>query len=181
MERPSSFVAALTLSAWSKHLHSLKTFVYGFGAALMLVCAALLTENSSQAVTKTTAPARGYYLTQDFWNGGQALNACVAGYHMASFWDIRETSNLRYDTALGLTAADAGTGPRTGAVGWIRTGHASLTNATVLGSNCAAYTSGLPEHNGTVASLTLGDGSNHGWGVAGNPCSFSVPVWCVQD
>ena len=46
---------------------------------------------------------RKFYLTQALHNGAQALSACAQGYHMASLWEIHDTSNLRYDTDLGLT------------------------------------------------------------------------------
>ena len=42
---------------------------------------------------------------------------------MASLGEIHDTSNLRYDTDLGLTLADSGFGPPI-VFGWIRTGGA---------------------------------------------------------
>src|SRR5215207_4149301 len=67
---------------------------------------------------------KSFYLTQTLHNGSQALTACAEGYHMASLWEIFDTSNLRYDTQLGHTSPDSGFGPPTavGSRGWIRTG-----------------------------------------------------------
>ena len=58
-------------------------------------------------------PRKAYYLTQTTHNGGQARSACAAGYHMASLWEILDTSNLRYNTELGFTQEDSGFGPPT--------------------------------------------------------------------
>jgi hypothetical protein len=64
---------------------------------------------------------RKFYLTQDKFNGSEALTACAEGYHMASLWDIFDISNLNYDTTLGLTYDDSGSAPPSDN-GWIRTG-----------------------------------------------------------
>ena len=44
--------------------------------------------------------ARKYYLTLPQFEGDQVLTACARGYHMASLFEILDTSNLRYDTTL---------------------------------------------------------------------------------
>ncbi len=41
---------------------------------------------------------RQIYLTKALVNGNGALNVRSAGYHMASFWEIKDVSDLRYDT-----------------------------------------------------------------------------------
>jgi hypothetical protein len=81
---------------------------------------------------------KSYYLTQTTHNGSQPLTACAAGYHMASLWEIFDTSNLKYDTALGAVSNDSGSGPPTVVIvaghilnaGWIRTGGAVPAGAT---------------------------------------------------
>ena len=75
---------------------------------------------------------RKFYLTKtEDYTGSQALSACASGYHMASLWEIFDTSNLRYDTALGASSTDSGSGPPVAVYfglghfegdGWIRTG-----------------------------------------------------------
>jgi hypothetical protein len=52
-----------------------------------------------------------FYLTKTTHNGGQALTACAAGYHMASIWEIHDPSSLRYSTVYGFTEDDSGLGP----------------------------------------------------------------------
>ena len=51
----------------------------------------------------TKDPRKSYYLTQTTHMGNQALTACASGYHMASLWEIFDTSNVRYNTVVGLT------------------------------------------------------------------------------
>ena len=68
---------------------------------------------------------KSYYVTKTSHDGSEALTACAEGYHMASLWEIFDTSNLRYDTQLGATAQDSGLGPPSISglsEGWIRTG-----------------------------------------------------------
>src|SRR4029450_11293782 len=42
-------------------------------------------------------PRRLFYLTTSRVNALGALNACAAGFHFASLWEIFDTSNLKYD------------------------------------------------------------------------------------
>ena len=71
---------------------------------VVLVAVSIFTRNSSDAaITKTTAPARQYYLTQSAFTGDQALTACVSGYHFASFAEIHDPTIITYNSALGRT------------------------------------------------------------------------------
>jgi hypothetical protein len=162
-------------------------------AALFLVLASLLTYNRSNAAgaIKSTAPARGYYLTTGTFDGSHALAACTTGYHMGSIWEIHETSTLRYDTALGLTAGDSGSGPPTTNLGWIRTGYSANNGNTDSGNfagidNCNAWTSNLSTDFGTVSAPFILWNSSlvevvSPWHALANTCNISAPVWCVQD
>ena len=67
-------------------------------------------------------PARKFYRTQTTFDGAHALTACVLGFHMASLWEIFNVSVLEYDTSLGATMDDSGSGPPADVLGWIRTG-----------------------------------------------------------
>jgi hypothetical protein len=129
---------------------------------------------------------RKFYLTKTGHNGAEALSACAVGYHMASLREIFDTSNLRYDTDLGLTLGDSGFGPPN-RFGWIRTGTIA-TGLSVPGiANCLAWTSAEPTNGGTIVA------PNAGWNDAGNVVSpwtsaavdcasnSSFRVWCVQD
>lgn len=139
--------------------------------------------SSNAAEKKSNAPIRAYYLTKDAVDGSHALTACAPGFHMAALAEIRETSTLRYDVALGRTADDSGFGPPWDA-GWVRSGTLAHNNL-----NCNLWTSNNASDHGFVAlykppaSPTLDwilkfedvycDGSSVGLG--------SVGVWCVQD
>jgi len=54
---------------------------------------------------------KSYYVTKTSHDGSEALTACAEGYHMASLWEIFDTSNLRYNTQLGATAPRFGSRP----------------------------------------------------------------------
>ncbi|SRR6266496_1240567 len=162
------------------------------GVVTVLALALIVVQQSTKAATnKSTAPVRGYYLTQGTFDGSQDRSACSVGYHMASLWEIHEPSNLRYDTTLGFTADDSGSGPPTGksALGWIRTGLPAASSGNGL-ANCNAWTSNASTDFGSTASLSAD------WEGIFNPPSPAAPwesialgcddqvhvrVWCVQD
>src|SRR5262245_25332331 len=80
---------------------------------------------SLQTAVGGVAKVRKFYLTQDnTFDALEAPNACAAGYHMASLWEIFDPSSLVYDTALGHLSGD-GSGPPEFHIGWIRTGGGS--------------------------------------------------------
>lgn len=155
--------------------------------ALLLALLSIITNQPSHvaaAVTKSTAPVHGLYLTNGTFDGAHALTACTTGYHMASIWEIHEPSNLRYDTALGFNLADSGSGMPTGYGGWIRTGFVADTSSNVGTANCNVWRSGsAPDFGTTVvfeAGFNTGPPSSP---LVGNTTSCSAPnmVWCVQD
>ncbi len=136
----------------------------------------------------TCAPRR-YYLTPTPHNGAQALTACAAGFHMASLWEIFDTSNLDYDTSLGATKTDSGDGPPSvngGFFGWIRTG-GFPDNVFLPGEgNCFAWTSAEAEDEGTMVSLVESWAMDPTivapWFAQTVPCDNpSIKVWCVED
>ena len=132
---------------------------------------------------------RQYYLTQSSgFSGSNAKTACTTGYHMASLWEIFETSNLRYNISLGHTRADAGSGPPAGASGWIRTGFDSFNTiqANAGGAaNCLSYTStgGIGT---TVFLATPWQGTPLSpivspWVASTHACNATTRVWCVLN
>ena len=132
---------------------------------------------------------RKYYLTKGVFVGSQALTACAVGYHMASMFEINDPSNLEYNTALGITTDDSGSGPPGSALakGWVRTG-AGASGSGVAGiANCKAYTSSTPPDFGTAAGLkenwTAGAITISPWEAFAQPCDPPAfeHVWCVQD
>ena len=128
-----------------------------------------------------------YYLTKDTFQPTEALTACEAGYHMASIWEIWDFSNLTYNTELGLTQDDSGTGPPSGLEsgvgsppipGWVRSGFLDDDN-----SSCSTWTSNSFGDNAVVASpsiLHLLAGA-HPWDVQLLSCDESAYVWCMSD
>ena len=122
-----------------------------------------------------------YYLTDDLYSADQALSACAPGYHMASLWEILDTSNLHYNTSLGRTSDDSGHGPPYGS-GWIRTGASSGSGGPGT-ANCQAWTSSLSADIGTTVSLasdwTAGEEDLLGWAADSTNCSLKRSVWCV--
>ena len=128
-----------------------------------------------------------YYLTDDTYEGNEALTACADGYHMAALWEIWDVSNLAYDTALGFQhpSGDCGEGPPTNKFGWVRTGNIANSGGVAPGTdNCAAYSSDDGGMSGTVVSLpnnwsaptsTIGV-----WEAGTKACDSLQPVWCVR-
>ncbi len=161
-----------------------KNFLAG---AISVVLVALTISLLYQPATAVPAgpKLRRYYQTTTTHNGSQALSACAAGYHMASLWEIHDTSNLEYDTALGLTRDDSGSGPPGGS-GWVRTGFGSSNSPVAGEGNCVAWTSSSENDNGTFVGLgslwsappqTVIDP----WIADAVACDTQFRVWCVQD
>ena len=94
----------------------------------------------TQVASLANKGPRKFYLTRTEHDGAHALTACAGGYHMASLWEIFDTSNLRYDTELGFTRDDSGFGPPI-AQGWIRTGYIASGFGPPGLINCKAWTS----------------------------------------
>jgi hypothetical protein len=128
---------------------------------------------------------RQFYLTTGTHAGGQVLTACAAGFHMASLWEILDPTGLRYDTTLGVTAADSGSAAPTAVRGWIRTGTAASGFPPAPRANCHAWTSSEPGDSGTLVQLTPAwafDGlSASPWFAVDAVCSAAERVWCVSD
>lgn len=144
----------------------------------------LISQGQGQAAAKRSP--RKFYLTQASHNGSQALSACGEGYHMASFWEIRDTSNLSYDTQLGFTRDDSGLGPPSGFSGWIRTGGDANEVPTVGLGNCQVWRSAASTDFGTgvrppdiwiSADVTV----IAPWEAFTFQCDSHVRVWCVQN
>lgn len=134
---------------------------------------------------------RKFYLTQTFHIGNEALSACNTGYHMASIWEILDVSNLQYETTLGLTRPDSGSGPPTLGIGWIRTGMDPDGGNEVGTANCSAYTNADHDRAGTRVFLpkvwTIDPNAIlppvivSPWVADISPCDQGAHVWCVQD
>jgi hypothetical protein len=109
---------------------------------------------------------------------------------MASLWEILQPSNLRYDSSLGFTRADAGAGPPAGTSGWIRTGYDSFNSLgqtnTAGAANCLAYTTtaGLGSMVFLSTQWQLSSAPSptvSPWIASAIACNVAYHVWCVQD
>jgi len=158
----------------------------GWLVAGVILGVAVASWKSADAAQARTPVLRKFYLTQSTVQGANADIACAAGYHMASLWEIFDTSNLQYDTTLGVTAVDAGAGPPAVVTGWIRTGNApSGTSAAPGEANCNAWSSSFSTDIGSFAGLP---GTWHVAGTRIDPwvgdavtCDVAKRVWCVQN
>jgi hypothetical protein len=144
--------------------------------------------NSCDDSRCTRTGARRYYLSADTKDGANARSACGSGFHMASIWEIKDTTALVYDASLGLSLGDSGSGPPTNkgtAGGWIRTGAQQLNAAADPGgANCNGYASSLGFGTVVAPAAVWDDGLVRllaPWDVASPPCSALRNVWCVED
>ena len=142
--------------------------------------------SGSSAPLAQSAGMRQYYLTRAFYDGDEAdgANVCAAGYHFASFWEIVDPSNLKYNTALGDDRPDSGRGPSSVGIGWVRTGYNNSTSNTAGKGNCLTWYSSDVAHYGTVAKLTddwEAAKDIHIFKVGAYTCDNNFKVWCVED
>lgn len=130
-------------------------------------------------------PERRYYLTKESFAGDQAIGACESGFHMASFAEIFDPSNLMYDTRLGQNSDDSGQGPPFAVRGFVRTGRPDSSGSSVAGEdNCNSWT--LADDLGIGSDVALvADWRRIAFGAdpwdASDGLCFPRPVWCVED
>ena len=141
---------------------------------------------TSQTSQTISTNMQQFYLTKQAFPGDEALTACTTGYHMASLWEILDTSNLRYNTTLGFTRDDSGQGPVIGAGGWVRTGFSNDTSSTPGKGNCDGWASSDSDDYGTAAYLPYLDWTTGGdvgvWKTETDQCNASWwSVWCVEN
>jgi hypothetical protein len=157
-------------------------------ATLVCILAGTVSDDRVNAQGGKKSPdssLRAFYLTPLTYDGSQVLTACAAGYHMASIWEILDPSNLRYDTTLGFTDADSGSGPPTPGHGWIRTGRPAVASEFSPAPNCFVWSDNRDVTYGAVVGLTTNwsEGARpiNPWVKSNVSCSSQVRVWCVQD
>lgn len=133
---------------------------------------------------------RRFYLTTTSHDGAAADTACAPGFRMASIWEIRNPENLHYDTVLGVTRSDSGSGPPAGpgAAGWARTGLQSAVEPGAIFRdmpNCAAWSSNVATDEGTRFNLTNNADDPSltlsPWEILLQGCNVGHHVWCVED
>lgn len=120
---------------------------------------------------------RRFYLTTQFFTGANANSACLAGFHMASFWELH-FSPLEYaPSPIGRSNPGSGTGPPNDP-GWIKPG---VDNN---GITCSGWTSN--SGTGKLAALVepVSSGSATAvapWVAISGACSGASSVWCIED
>ena len=160
--------------------------VAGMALASAVAAAPQRVAHSASSAGLAALPGSYYLTSGDSYDGADAPGACADGYHMASLWEIWDTSNLRYETSLGYQYpnGDCGLGPPTAVEGWVRTGiTASISTAGPGQANCSAYTS-TTVISGTVVALphdwSAPDSTMGVWEAGTALCSSSLRVWCVR-
>jgi len=151
--------------------------------ALIAVIAFCVCQALAQGPPAGRGPfGKSYYLTADEHFGDEVVNACVRGYHFASFWEIRETSHLSYNLDLGFVNTDpeqrySGAGPPTEQPGWLVTGAAP---------DCERWTNsvdvsipGQQGHLGSFGAIAPGDvtgpvAARDGWLLELHPCWIPI-------
>ena len=129
---------------------------------------------------KASSSKKSYYLTSQEVLGDDVLFQCRRGFHFASIWEIRDTSNLKYNTRRGYTTEESGFGPPAGVPGWLRSG---LND----GRTCENWTAaeGFLGPIGQVAPWELyelpHDQGGDGWDLNYHPCWEPLQVWCVSN
>jgi len=148
---------------------------------LTMVCCVAI-EAPLIAASKKKNPKK-YYLSQSGFTGSQASTACEKGFHMATLWEIYNTSSLQYDVDLGVVHGNSAFGPPVG-FGWIRTGNSPNNTANIPGlDDCLSWT--VNDGKGTTVSLAGHWNTTSSvispWVTILITCDSSVSVWCVQD
>jgi hypothetical protein len=144
-------------------------FLYGLRGSTVL---------GSSSTESTSWQARRYCLTKTKVAGNKPLTACPAGFHMANMAEIVNPSALKYDSTVGFSAPDSGSGPPFDEQGWVRTGLNSWGKGSVATgggvANCELWTTDAEDAGGTVVKLTGGWGTNVG-AVVGAPWTSPTP------
>ena len=160
--------------------------VAGMALASAVAAAPQRVAHNAASVGLAAMPGSYYLTSGDSYDGADAPGACADGYHMASLWEIWDTSNLRYETSLGYQYpnGDCGLGPPTAVEGWVRTGiTASISTAGPGQANCSAYTS-TTVISGTVVALphdwSAPDSTMGVWKAGTALCSSPSRVWCMR-
>ena len=159
-------------------------------ALAVIVLAALLVRGpapasaSGEQLSAASDAMRRFYLAPAVADATQAVGACESGYHFASLWEILDSSNLVYNTALGVvpSGADNGSGPPSGLEGWVRTGYSMNSGINPGQANCNAWTA--TTGNGSTVQLPANwdtGGEMHVWDAGIAACGSPSYVWCVEN
>ena len=142
-----------------------------------------ITALQAQVASLVNNGPREFYLTTTTHPVNEVLSACAEGYHTAAMYEIHDPTDLRYETVLGLTLPDSGSGPPTNQAGWIRTGFSGIVSAIPGQASCQTWSTTAGQ--GTLVSLNsqwFDDATSiDPWNAGGASCALEFRVWCVQD
>lgn len=127
---------------------------------------------------------RRFYLSKFERTGATAPSACVDGFHMASLPELVGSDWLDYDSDLGQTTGDSGSGPPALITfsGWIRSGEfASSINCSGFTSTSGTGPNAFLHINLTEDIPFLERADREVRLFVDADCSGSSPVWCVED
>jgi hypothetical protein len=126
-----------------------------------------------------------FYVTSGLFAGNQALTACAAGYHLASYWEIHEPSNFAYDRGRGLRNANyqfgppvaEGSGTYDPLQAWLDNGRTPASN-----SNCSGWIDSSGSQGLTAYLASRETNYNTPYYLFGNTdCGEQHHVWCASD
>ncbi len=127
---------------------------------------------------------RRFYLTTATFAGNHQTNVCVAGFHMASLWEIHEPTQLEYDEGLGFTQPDSGSGPPAFEPGWVRTGYLDTASGTPGRSTCSGWISTNAAGSTVYLEQQWEDPTIlviSPWVGEVKNCSTPQRAWCVEE
>lgn len=122
------------------------------------------------------ADMRSFYLSTNKVQGDLAYDACADGYHFAGVAEIWDTSNLVYNTELGITWNPLIQGPPADIGGWIDNADFDPSD------NCWNWSTNSSGSTGIGANIR-GDAVLDGklWNAFLSTCDAERYVWCVSD
>ncbi len=145
------------------------------------------------------AAPKMYYLTNNYFLGGDAITACDSGFHMARLSEIQDPSTVQYaprrtpayDSPYDSPPLEQVSGQFPDHTGWVRPEADPLPR---LVNNCAGWRSNSDQRSGTTMTRRSLWGENNGHSLyeESDPaawwqstrtasCSQPEPVWCVED
>ncbi len=140
-----------------------------------------------------------YYLTNNYFYGGEAITARDSGFHMASLSEIQDPGTVQYaprrtpayDSPYDSPAFDQASDQFPDHTGWVRTEADRLTG---LVHNCDVWRSSSIRQSGTTMTRRSLWGENNGHSLyeESDPaawwqstrtasCSQLESVWCIED
>ena len=99
---------------------------------------------------------------------------------MASYPELQNLASYVYDSVLGTTKEDSGSGAPANVAGWIRTGEGGGFGP----DNCSDWTLGDALSSGPIMRINPMASQSQGFAFyeyVDFSCVSDFPVWCVED